>query len=104
MTGIPSMSSSISTALQSGFAQVDCGAAELVAGTSSSPTGDTTDLRNSPTTTDPANPPTITGELDPTLAGIRDLMLGQMMVGASAVLLHAYRKNRSDLVSLLYDS
>ena len=83
-------------ALQSGFALLDRGAAEVVnAGeddASSTTATDSVDVRGAT----PAN-------ADPMLTGIRDLMLAKVQVRAGAALLHAYSENRQDLFDLLRD-
>lgn len=88
MSGIPPISSSVATAFNSGFALLNKGAEEVLAGVQA---GDTVEIRGT------CSP--IEGE--PLLAGIRDMMLARVQVKGGAALLHAYRENRETLFDLL---
>ena len=95
MSELPSISSSAMSALQGGFSLLDRGAQEVNAATQpaepgASP-GDSVEIRST------GSP--IEGE--PMLAGIRDLMLARMQVGAGAALLHAYNSDRQTLFEML---
>ena len=91
MSGIPPISSSISDALQGGFALLNQGAAQVVSATQDSPRpADTVEI----STGSPI-------EAEPMLAGIRDMMLARVQAGAGAELLHAYNDDRRDLFDML---
>ena len=93
MSSVPSIASSALTALQGGFASLDRGAAEMVAGTTTDPAqpaADIVDVRSGSIV-----------DTEPMLAGIRDLMLARLQVGAGAAMLHAYQADRTSLYNML---
>lgn len=70
------------------------GAAEVVQGATDDPARpqDSLDLRSG----------SIMGT-EPLLAGVRDIMLAKLQVGAGTALLHAYRDERESLFQMLQD-
>lgn len=82
-------------ALQSGWSQMNRGAAEVVAAATASPgtplPQDVVDIRSSGSPVD----------TEPMLAGIRDMMLARQQISAGAMVLHVYDENRQTLYDML---
>ena len=87
---VPPIHLSISTAFTSGFERLHKAAVQLSQPLDVAPPTDTVELSAATT--------------DPMIAGVTDLMLAKVQVGAAAMLLRTYNANQMQLLDLLNSS